>query len=263
MRYVTGLFRYLWIFVLIPALVYVVVWVLPRSNPEQFKATVSRWSRRLLKGMGVSVKHTGRIMPPQTGQGLLILSNHCSFIDIFAVDSLSYARFVAKSEIASWPVFGRIARGVRTLFIERGHRKAILQIAAEMEKAFDQGDNVIFFPEGTTSPGDRLLPLHANLIEAAVQTNTEIQPVVLKYTSRGQRTTRMAYTGSKSIFRCLWDIVTTPDAAVEVEVLERLPAGSGDRHQVCSRVSGMMSKALGVADPAQNARRHLPERLAR
>ena len=87
MRYVTGLFRYLWIFVLIPALVYVVVWVLPRSNPEQFKATVSRWSRRLLKGMGVSVKHTGRITPPQTGQGLLILSNHCSFIDIFAVDT--------------------------------------------------------------------------------------------------------------------------------------------------------------------------------
>ncbi len=262
MRYVVGVFRFLWIILLIPVLVWVVVWVLPRSDPRRFKEVVAAWCRRLLKGMGVSVSHTGREMPSDAEEGVLILSNHSSFLDIFAVDSLSYARFVAKSEIASWPFFGRIARGVRTLFIERGHRKAILQIASEMKKAFGQGDNVIFFPEGTTSPGDRLLPLHANLIEAAVQTHTAIQPIVLKYTSQGKRTTRMAYTGSKSIFRCLWDIVTTPDAAVEVEVLEQLPAGSGDRHEVCTKVSGMMSRALGVADPAAEARKRFPPRIA-
>ncbi len=250
MNYLMGIFRFFAILLMIPVILVVTGLRLPRLSEDAYRAEVALWCRRLLAAMGVAVSHSGRpVRHAAPGEeGILLLSNHVSFIDIFAIDTLLCSRFVAKAEIGNWPVFGSIAKSVRTIFIDRANRRSIIAIAEKMESVLKGGENVIFFPEGTTGPGDRLLPLHANLIEAAVATGATVQPVVLKYTSRGERTTRLAYTDI-SIFRCLWNVVTTPRAAIEVEVLSPIEPRGRNRHEICREVSAMMARALGVEDP--------------
>lgn len=255
MNYLRGSWRFLRIILLIPFLFVLAGYFFPKATEERYRALVQTWARRLLACMGLRVELKGAFpaFPEGGSRGYLLLCNHTSFLDIFAVDSFFCSRFVAKMEISRWPLFGAIARGVRTIFIDRGHKRGILGILEQMETVIKKGENVIFFPEGTTSPGDRLLPLHSNLFEAAVATGAEILPVVLSYTTGGKRTTHMAYTGNVSIFECLWNVVTTPDAAIEVQVLPVIENNGRNRHELCREASRVMSAALGVADPAEPA----------
>lgn len=252
MNYAVGLYRFIRMILMIPFLVVIAACVFPRKGEQEYRRLVQLWSRRLLASMGIGLRLKGpELRYEEPGKtGLLLLCNHTSFLDIFAVDAFLCSRFVAKAEIGRWPFLGSIARGVRTIFIDRKNKRGILGILEQMELALKKGENVIFFPEGTTSPGDRLLPLHSNLFEASVASGADIQPLVLRYTERGEQTTRMAYVGQMSIFRCLWHVVTTRDAAIEVEVLPRFSVDGMNRHQLCRKASRVMSEGLGVADPA-------------
>mgnify|MGYP002517934411 CR=1 FL=1 len=249
MNYLRGIWRFLCIIALIPFLFVLAAYFFPKTQEERYRELVQTWARRLLACMGLRVVLKGEFpaYPAPGEKGYLLLCNHTSFLDIFAVDSFFCSRFVAKAEIGKWPLLGAIARGVRTIFIDRGYKRGILGILEQMESVLKKGENVIFFPEGTTSPGDRLLPLHSNLFEAAVATNAVIQPVVVRYTTDGEPTTHMAYTGNISIFQCLWNIVTTPDAAIEVQVLPTIKGDGRNRHELCEEASRVMSKALGAS----------------
>ncbi len=257
MHFIFGFFRFIFLVCLIPLVTLGAVLLFPRFGEEAYRRQVQLWARAILRLIGIRVKVSG--VPLQRsengGKGFLLLSNHLTFLDIFAIDAAQCSRFVAKAEIGKWPCFGAIARCVKTIFIERGRKRAILDIARKMEEALLAGENVIFFPEGTVGPGGCLLPLHANLIEAAVRTGAPLQPLVLRYTSRGERTDRVSYYGDISLFQCLWNIVTTPDAAVEVIGLEPIAAEGRNRHELCSEVSEKMAAALGVPDPGKETKK--------
>lgn len=256
MNYFRGSFRFLRIILLIPFLFVLAGYFFPKATEERYRELVQTWSKRLLACMGLRVRVKGELpeYPKEGEKGYLLLCNHTSFLDIFAIDSLFCSRFVAKLEISRWPLFGAIAKGVRTIFIDRGKKRGLLGILEQMEAVLKKGENVIFFPEGTTSAGDRLLPLHSNLFESAVATGADLVPMVLRYTAKGEPTTHMAYTGNTSIFRCLWNVVTTADAAIEVEVLERIPSEGRSRHELCREASRVMAGALGVEDPSPEAK---------
>ena len=168
-------------------------------------------------------------------------------LDVFVLNGLAPSSFVAKAEIARWPVFGMIASAVGTIFIERGNKRALLSIAERMERALGEGRSLLLFPEGTTSDGTGLLPLHANLMQAAAATGAPVIPIVLRYKSGDKITTRAAYVGDTGLFTCLWRILRTPDFKVEVKILE--PVCGDNRHAICREVSAAMCRAIGVVDP--------------
>lgn len=97
----------------------------------------------------------------------LILSNHSSWIDIVALSALAPVSFVAKSEIAGWPVFGTLARLQRSIFVDRNDRRATGEIAQTMARRLGRGEWIVLFAEGTTSDGNRVLPFKAPLVGAA------------------------------------------------------------------------------------------------
>ncbi|MGY6645944.1 MAG: lysophospholipid acyltransferase family protein [Salinarimonas sp.] len=97
----------------------------------------------------------------------LILSNHSSWIDIVALSALAPVSFVAKSEIAGWPVFGTLARLQRSIFVDRNNRRATGEIAQTMARRLGRGEWIVLFAEGTTSDGNRVLPFKAPLVRAA------------------------------------------------------------------------------------------------
>jgi 1-acyl-sn-glycerol-3-phosphate acyltransferase len=98
---------------------------------------------------------------------LLIVSNHVSWLDISVITSVAPVVFVAKREVASWPLFGLLAKLQRSVFVDRNQRHKTPDVNAEIARRLADGDPVLLFGEGTSSDGNRVLPFRTALIDAA------------------------------------------------------------------------------------------------
>ncbi len=131
---------------------------------------------------GFDVKTRGK---RSTAQPTLFIANHASYIDIAVLASVIPGSFVAKAEVASWPLFGTLARLQRTVFVERRGRAAHAQ-RDSIRGRFEQRGNLVLFAEGTTSDGLRVMPFKSALFAAARGGGDEVavtvQPVSVAYT---------------------------------------------------------------------------------
>ncbi len=116
---------------------------------------------------------------------VLFVSNHCSYLDITVLGSLLPASFVARADVAQWPLFGILAKLQRSVFVDRKSLRAI-QHRDEMSRRLEAGDSLILFPEGTSSDGNRVLPFKSSLLSVAELTPggrpLTVQPVSIAYT---------------------------------------------------------------------------------
>jgi 1-acyl-sn-glycerol-3-phosphate acyltransferase len=96
----------------------------------------------------------------------LYAANHVSYFDIAVLGSLINGSFIAKAEIATWPMFGWLAALQRSIFVERRSAQASAQ-RDEMHRRLQAGDNLILFPEGTSGDGNRILPFKSALFSVA------------------------------------------------------------------------------------------------
>jgi lyso-ornithine lipid O-acyltransferase len=148
------------------------------------------YHRILCALIGVRIREVGR---RSTASPLLILSNHVSWLDICVITALAPVVFVAKSEVAGWPVFGWLARLQRTIFINRQARHQTGAATREIADRLLGGDAVVLFAEGTSSDGIRVLPFRSSLVGAvrhALGTGTHhthvtVQPMSLAYVGYG------------------------------------------------------------------------------
>ena len=115
----------------------------------------------------------------------LFVCNHVSYLDIEVIGSLVPGSFVAKAEVATWPFFSTLAKAQRTIFVERLLGKATAS-RDEIMRRLDTGDNLMLFPEGTSSDGTRVLPFRSALFAVAQLRRNErpiiVQPVAIAYT---------------------------------------------------------------------------------
>jgi len=123
-----------------------------------FPLVVSRLALRIL---GLRVEHRGA---PLRGPGAVV-ANHVSWLDIFVLNAQKRIWFVAKSEVAGWPLIGWLARATGTLFIRRDRREAAHQVKA-FQTRLQLGHRLLFFPEGTSTDGKRVLPFKSTLFSA-------------------------------------------------------------------------------------------------
>jgi 1-acyl-sn-glycerol-3-phosphate acyltransferase len=147
------------------------------------------YHRALCALIGIRIVEVGR---RPTEVPVLILSNHVSWLDICVITALAPVVFVAKSEVARWPVFGWLARLQRTVFIDRQARHQTAAATRQIATRLLGGDAVVLFAEGTSSEGIRVLPFRSALIGAvgqalAASTHHEItvQPMSLAYVGLG------------------------------------------------------------------------------
>ncbi|HEY6983567.1 lysophospholipid acyltransferase family protein [Reyranella sp.] len=115
----------------------------------------------------------------------LFVCNHVSYLDIEVLGGLVPGSFVAKAEVATWPFFKTLAKAQRTIFVERISSKTTSS-RDEMMKRLDTGDNLMLFPEGTSSDGTRVLPFRTALFGVAQLRRDGkpivVQPVAISYT---------------------------------------------------------------------------------
>jgi 1-acyl-sn-glycerol-3-phosphate acyltransferase len=205
-----------------------------------------RWSRILMGLCGIRIVQRGH--PILTGPVLLV-ANHVSWVDIFAINSVRATAFIAKSEIRRWPIVGVLVAGAGTLFIERGQRQAVNAVGAAMRARFDQGDSVGLFPEGTTTEGFSLLPFHSGLFEPVRFAAVAVQPVVLRYRYQGERSSFAAFVGEETLVANLWRVLGGPAVSVEVEYLPPIlidPIGAEPptRQQLSDQARALIAEAL-------------------
>lgn len=140
------------------------------------------YHRRCCGILGIEVRSLGR---QSSEQPTLFACNHSSYLDITALGSLITGSFIAKSEVASWPVYGWLAKLQKTVFVERRRTRAGRQRDQVLER-LSLGDHLILFAEGTSSDGNRVLPFKSSLFavaEAAVAGRPlMVQPVSIAYT---------------------------------------------------------------------------------
>lgn len=113
----------------------------------------------------------------------LFLSNHISYLDVFVLGAVTPGFFIAKSEVAGWPILGWLAKMQNTLFFERKGSRIRGQLDV-MSSHFNQDGNLILFPEGTSTEGEHVEPFKSSLLQAVenASVDVKIQALTIAYT---------------------------------------------------------------------------------
>lgn len=151
--------------------------VAPAVNAHRI---VRLWARTMLALTGTRLEVHGA---PMIHGGAIVL-NHGSWLDILTMHSAGEIHFVSKSEVASWPVLGWLARMAQTAFIERRRSKAHTHQSV-LRARLEAGDRLCFFPEGTSTDTLRILPFKSTLFAPFLTEDLRdlmwIQPATLIY----------------------------------------------------------------------------------
>ena len=206
------------------------------------------WSRALLWVLGVRIVLGGEA---KSGAGAcLVVSNHVSWLDAVAISAaFADATFVCKDDVASWPLVGWLLGRAGTLFLRRGSAHAARRAACEMAGRLRAGARIAIFPEGTTTPGDAVLPFHAGLFEAAVQAGCAIQPVAIAYSNRAA-----VYAGGTGFGESLDAICGARGLEVTLALLPSFSGRGLERREAARRARGGIVSCLGhrrVAEPSR------------
>jgi 1-acyl-sn-glycerol-3-phosphate acyltransferase len=136
-----------------------------------------RWCGTALSRLGVKVEIDGTI--PRRG---LIVSNHLSYLDIFAFGTAMPCVFVSKAEVRDWPVFGTLTTIAGTVYIDRSRRRDTRNANAGIRRALEEELRVVVFPEGTSTDGTGVLPFYPSLFEPVVEAAMPIFAARIAYT---------------------------------------------------------------------------------
>lgn len=217
------------------------------------------WQRIACAIVGIRVRVDGVAAAPP----LLIAANHISWLDISVLGSVLPVSFVAKAEVAGWPVVGTLARLQRTVFIDRTRRSQTASATEAIAARVGRGDVMVLFAEGTTGDGNRVLPFRSALLGAARAASGSglitVQPVAITYTAiHGVPIGRVdrpmiAWYGDMELAGHFLKLIMTGGLDAVVSFGEPIAFGPGeDRKQVadrcCSAVTAMVD----------DVRRHWP-----
>ena len=186
---------------------------------------------------------------PMRGHGAVV-SNHSSWLDIFALNAFDDVYFVAKSEVAKWPLIGWLAKATGTEFIVRARKKALLNNQI-LQKRLLNGHRLLFFPEGTSTDGRRILPFKSTIFETfwtpELREKISIQPVTLIFHApEGQDPRFYAWWGDSNFVQHLIKALAVKEHG-SVQVVYHAPVvvnKFSDRKALASFLENIVASAL-------------------
>jgi 1-acyl-sn-glycerol-3-phosphate acyltransferase len=220
-----------------------------------FSRTLPLWyHRQCCRILGMRIERRGR---RSRARPTLFVANHASYFDIMVLAALVKASFVAKAEVAAWPLFGWLAKLQRTVFVERRVARTA-EHRDNMADRLETGDSLILFAEGTSSDGNRVLPFKSALFSVAEQRPRgkplQVQPVSIAYTRLDEvpmgRYLRpfFAWYGDMDMASHLWHAAGLGWVTVVVEfhppvTIEEL----GSRKALCDHCQAMVAAGVAAA----------------
>ncbi len=215
------------------------------------------WHRYVLWLLGVRIRINGA---PGDERPMLIASNHTSWLDIEVIGSLMPLSFIAKAEVAGWPIFGLFAKLQRTVFVDRTRRSRTARVASEIAGRLADGDAMVLFAEGTSSDGNRVLPFRSALLGAARNAIVEgghervwIQPLSIAYTRCGgiplgmRERVLAAWYGDMDMMPHLWDVLKCGAFDVEISWGEPIPYDETSDRKAVALAAEQAVRAMTIA----------------
>lgn len=228
------------------------------SNEERERChlifNTSRFCRILLHLLEttVSVKVQGEM--PAAGKSCLILANHLSYIDVAAISAVLPAVFVTSYEIKDLPVEGLLARCAGSVFVDRRGTTTLRNDLRVLAGLLKQNFTVVLFPEATSSSGDGVLPFKSALLNAALETGSNIVPVCINYRSLdGNKITTLNrdnifYYGDMKFLHHFLGLLKLHAVDMELIFLESVPADIPERKSAARLAYECVSKAyVGIS----------------
>ena len=133
-----------------------------------------------LRIFGIKIKTFGKV---SINSPILLISNHASYLDIIILGSLFKTSFIAKKEISKWPLLGILAKLQNTIFIDR-RVSSLKNQENQIIKHLNEKKNLVIFPEGTSSDGNRVLPFKSslfNIFEKNLNSKILVQTITIVY----------------------------------------------------------------------------------
>ncbi|MER8524334.1 1-acyl-sn-glycerol-3-phosphate acyltransferase [Mesorhizobium sp. M0644] len=224
------------------------------------------WHRMIVRTLGLRIHVKGAL----SGQRpLLIAANHISWTDIMVLGSMVDVTFIARADMAGWPLIGMLSKLQRTVFIERERKRSSGDQASEIAGRMAKGDAMVLFAEGSTGDGNMILPFKSTLFGAATMAIAEgaaeqvfIQPVAIVYTRLhgvplGRRHRPVAaWIGDEELMPHLKVLMAEGALDVEVHFGEAIPFSKGSSRketakQMERQVREMVQAALAEPRPSR------------
>lgn len=185
-------------------------WIVATWLPRRIGMIPRLFCRTLLALTKVRLATRGG---PATGGPVLALANHVSWIDVLALGALEPFCFLAKSDVAAWPIASAFARVQGTVFVDRRRRRSIVPANAALAARMLEGRRALVFPEGTTFAGPQPGPFKSSHLAAARDLlahtpeygSVAVQPIAISYSSAGA-----AWIGDDALLPHLWRILRGP-----------------------------------------------------
>ncbi len=213
------------------------------QDPAQWDRTISVWSAKLLRILGVRLTV---MAAPQGMDGGLLVANHISWLDIFVIHAAQRVHFVSKAEVRRWPVAGWLAWKIGTLFIERTKKSDTARINRQMRAILEQGGWVAVFPEGTSSDGRQIRRFLPSLLQPAVDLGLPVVPAALRYRRPdGSHCDAANYIDQMSLAESVWRVAGEPEIRAELE-FGAVQTGT-DRRSLALAAQTEVASLLGVA----------------
>jgi len=192
---------------------------LGRRAARPKEAIRRHWCHAVCRILNVEVETLGSPGPDTR----LWVANHISWLDIIVLGARHPLLFVAKEEVAGWPVMGYLARRLGTLFVRRGDAEQTAAIAEQMAWQLRQGRQLMLFPEGTTTCGERVLRFHAKLLHPAQLAHAPVQAIALEYQDEARAAA--PFVGDDDFLPHLLRILALDRVPLRVHYCQPLPAG--------------------------------------
>lgn len=212
---------------LVPALPLLAVPMPGRSHIQR------GYCRLVLRCLGVRITVSGG--PIRNLRGVLVVSPHVSWVDIFSIGAVMPGSFVARADLIDWPALGRLARLMKVIPIERSSLRRLPDVVAAIASRLRAGHTVVAFPEGTTWCGLAYGTFKPAMFQAAIDAGRPVQPLKLSYHHRDGRTSTVpAFIGEDTLLDSIRRLIVARRTIVHVHV-ESLQLPVGDRRALAAR----------------------------
>lgn len=218
---------------------------------------VGLWARNSCRVLGIRVHIEGTA----PSGGFLLASNHLSYLDIIVLWCGVKSQFLSKADVARWPIFGRCASVAGTLFVDRTRRTDLPRVQGEALQLLQADYGLIFFPEGTSSPGAEVMPFKGSLFQIAVDAGIPVHTACLHYATADDQPKafdHVAWWGDMGFFPHLLKLVRIPRVEARIR-FQAEPVHGDNRKQLADRARRQVAAAFEPLDGAPKMEWHGPE----
>lgn len=226
--------------VLLPALPVLAVPLPGRSRIQRV------YCRLMLRCLGVRITTSGG--PIRNLRGVLVVSGHVSWVDVFVIGAVLPGAFVARADLVDWPGLGFVAKLLKIIPIERSNLRKLPEVVKSVADRLGAGQTVVAFPEGTTWCGLGYGRFRPAMFQGAIDAGRPVQPLRLTYRHRdGEPSTVPAFVGDDSLLESVQRVVTARLTVCHVQV-QSLQLPGENRRDLAARCESQVRGTMVVTN---------------